>query len=611
MKGTDSLALLVCAILQAGAALPLDDLVIEIPGFGRPPTPHFSGFLDATDGCNTKVNGPFCKLHYWLALAANSALDDDEENSFDNFLERLVNDDKPLIIWLNGGPGSSSLFGFLLENGPLIVNATGGLMENPWSWTKAGHLLALEAPVGVGFSYCANQGEGKVCQNTDKFTATASRAAIVDLFRNKFPEWAVQRKHVFLTGESYAGVYIPTLAKELLDHPTSSELIPLVGLAVGDPCTDMTAQAESMDSLWYGHKYGLVDDQVFDVLWNKCNARFPNLMTKGGKLNQHQESMKILLSTEQSKDMRPNKLKEHARKLLQELKNDPGTSFNHEDDECQLAYYKYMMSTSSGFSHKWDLTFIDHYSLFAPMTEKQELDLQSYLSRTDVQKALHVEEAPIGKNWNRKDPKFNYTKEYDACNHQAPDHALSMIAFYQDIVPRLTTTWVFNGDTDPCVSYEGTRTAVKRIGFAELDGGGYRPWFYNQSSTTLDVIAAKAPRFGPNLLSQKMGIQLGGHVVSYRHGLAFVTIHGSGHMAPQFRPQGSLHMIRKLVQAKRGEESLMLSPFMPSNETLEALDWEEYIKVLQEWTERARAQPYVTIDEVPVVQLKVAPEEAQ
>ena len=52
-----------------------------------------------------------------------------------------------MILWLNGGPGSSSLIGWLEENGPLLINATGGLMKNPYAWTKVGHLLAIEQPL--------------------------------------------------------------------------------------------------------------------------------------------------------------------------------------------------------------------------------------------------------------------------------------------------------------------------------------------------------------------------------------------------------------------------------------------------------------------------------
>jgi hypothetical protein len=89
------------------------------------------------------------------------------------------------------------------------MNATGGLMDNPYSWTNAGvNLLAIEAPMGVGFSYCSrmidyrpddddDNDDGYVdgyvplpepCINSDTSTAKASRAALVDFFTNKFPE---------------------------------------------------------------------------------------------------------------------------------------------------------------------------------------------------------------------------------------------------------------------------------------------------------------------------------------------------------------------------------------------------------------------------------------
>lgn len=165
--------LVVVGLVSKAFAAPLEDLIEHLPGYGRPPTPHFSGFLDATAGCDTEANGKGCFLHYWLALADVDALT------------------KPTIMWLNGGPGSSSILGFLTELGPLLLNATGGLMKNPYSWTRVANVFALEAPVGVGYSYCANQkDQGALCKNTDKFTASASRAALVDFFTNKFPELA-------------------------------------------------------------------------------------------------------------------------------------------------------------------------------------------------------------------------------------------------------------------------------------------------------------------------------------------------------------------------------------------------------------------------------------
>ena len=93
-----------------------------------------------------------------------------------------------------------------------------------------------------------------------------------------------------------------------------------------------------------------------------------------------------------------------------------------------------------------------------------------------------------------------------------------------------TQLQVYNGDTDPCVSYEGTRTAITRVGFAELDGGGYRPWFYNHTAASLRVIEEKAALFGPDLNPLDTGAQFGGEVVNYEQNLQFVTFHGSGHM---------------------------------------------------------------------------------
>jgi len=192
---------------------PEEDLVETLPSYGKPPTPQYSGYLDGTAGCDTATNGAFCKLHYWFAQAEGDA------------------SNKPVVNFQNGGPGSSSILGFLQENGPLLMNATGGLMENPWAWTKVANLLVIESPVGVGYSYCANQVKGKTCVNTDKYTASTMRVALVDFFSNKFPELA--QNDFFITGESYAGVYIPTLAKEILEFAPE---INLVGLAVGGTC---------------------------------------------------------------------------------------------------------------------------------------------------------------------------------------------------------------------------------------------------------------------------------------------------------------------------------------------------------------------------------------
>jgi len=84
-------------------------------------------------------------------------------------------------------------------------------------------------------------------------------------------------------------------------------------------------------------------------------------------------------------------------------------------------------------------------------------------------------------------------------------------------------------------------------------------------------------------LTVDVGAQMGGHVVDYEHGLSFVTVHGSGHMVPQFRPQAALHMMKKLVTFE------IMSPLLPLNATLENMSDASFSATLDSWTEMAMA----------------------
>ncbi|KAL6851150.1 hypothetical protein ACO1O0_008278 [Amphichorda felina] len=76
-------------------------------------------------------------------------------NTFFYFFEaRVAPEDAPLAIWLNGGPGGSSLLGLFQENGPCIVNDDSQTSQtNPWSWNTLVNMLYIDQPNQVGFSY--------------------------------------------------------------------------------------------------------------------------------------------------------------------------------------------------------------------------------------------------------------------------------------------------------------------------------------------------------------------------------------------------------------------------------------------------------------------------
>lgn len=95
----------------------------------------------------------------------------------------------PLVLWLNGGPGCSSLLGMLQEIGPYIVgnnySAPQMLTRNNHSWTKSANVLFLESPAGVGFSINTED----YYHHDDNKTAEDTFTALKDFLTTKFPSY--------------------------------------------------------------------------------------------------------------------------------------------------------------------------------------------------------------------------------------------------------------------------------------------------------------------------------------------------------------------------------------------------------------------------------------
>ncbi|QRW09820.1 Serine carboxypeptidase [Ceratobasidium sp. AG-Ba] len=121
---------------------------------------------------------------------------------------------KKLSIWLNGGPGCSSFTGFLTENGPISFKAGASAPSfNPYAWTSASDMLYVEQPVGTGFTL-GTPNLTNENQLADQFYG------FLQEFYTVFPN--LVKKELYITGESYAGFYIPYIASRIL-HASSSE----------------------------------------------------------------------------------------------------------------------------------------------------------------------------------------------------------------------------------------------------------------------------------------------------------------------------------------------------------------------------------------------------
>lgn len=222
---------------QVKARSPEDHLVTTLPYLDSSSfhTKHYAGHLPASQDESDK------QLFYWLF-----APDFSNNNQSDS-------DKVPLIIWLNGGPGCSSLIGLFIENGPFSFVLNGGsynLEINPFSWHKApAWLLFIDQPVGTGLSYTTKHNycdtDAKI--NADFYYFLTQFFLLhrdVFLFVNGDGILTVKRPF-FFSGESHAGHYIPSMMNFILVQNDSiltgtttgnpnAILMPLSGAAIGN-----------------------------------------------------------------------------------------------------------------------------------------------------------------------------------------------------------------------------------------------------------------------------------------------------------------------------------------------------------------------------------------
>jgi len=165
----------------------------------------------------------------------------------------------PVVIWLQGGPGGSSMFGLLKLHGAIITgeeddNGNLGVHENPYSWNKNHNMLYIDNPVGAGFSYSnvMPQSQKDVADNLYEF---------LQQWFTLFPKFQANDFYPF--GESYAGRFVPTIARRIHEENQGSPKvrINLAGMGIGDGWMSPYHNTRYGEFLY---QVGLVDENVRD-----------------------------------------------------------------------------------------------------------------------------------------------------------------------------------------------------------------------------------------------------------------------------------------------------------------------------------------------------------
>ncbi|KAK1631485.1 hypothetical protein QYE76_005800 [Lolium multiflorum] len=175
---------------------------------------------------------------------------------------------KPLILWLNGGPGCSSLgYGAMTELGPFRVNPDGKtLSRNKHAWNNLANVIFLESPAGVGFSYASND---KNNNNNVGDRRTAEDTFVFLLkWLERFPEY--KGRDFYIAGESYGGHYVPQLATviKFMNELHGTTFMNLRGIFVGNPyLDDYKNEKGNLEFLW---SHGVISDQGWAGILDNC-----------------------------------------------------------------------------------------------------------------------------------------------------------------------------------------------------------------------------------------------------------------------------------------------------------------------------------------------------
>jgi len=448
------------------------DLVESLPNYDYNGT-LYSGYL--------KVS-PKKQFHYMLNIH-----DEDPEN-------------KPLVLWLNGGPGCSSLDGWINENGPMILNKNGTFKRNEYAWNKAANMLYIESPVEVGFSYFVNQSYSDFYFNDD-IVAKDNFLALLNFFI-KFPEY--KGKEFYISGESYAGIYIPMLAYEIINYnkevPDDNK-INLKGIMIGNGVVNNTLSNEgySLYDYYFTHHFASYETRL--EFNEYCYHNFSNKEC--------------------------NKVKSKMKKLTQNINR-----YNYLE-ECELPtmldgeinyYSNYYLKNSWAFPDlKEKQVLIKNKNKLFSEENNEKLTAEipcfydkhiiNYFNRNDVKKALHVK---MDIKWDL----CSFWVGYDYYKQKK-----GSIWVIPKLIKNNLRILIFNGDTDMVVPFNQNLEWIESL---KLDIE--EPW-------------RKWRAYGDKN-------NISGYVTKYK-GLTFCTIKGAGHEVPRWKPKESLYMLTQFLNNEK------------------------------------------------------------
>ncbi|XP_031118860.1 serine carboxypeptidase-like 11 isoform X2 [Ipomoea triloba] len=413
-----SLCFCIILILQLFPAGVLSDddhsTVVEfLPGFhGRLPFILHTGYIGV--GKNEEV-----QLFYYFVKSESNPNND------------------PLILWLTGGPGCSSISGLLYELGPLEFEdkqyngSLPTLLLAPHSMTKVASIIYLDQPANTGFSYATTP-------NATTYTDLQACDHVYEFLQKWFsnnPDFI--SNSLYIAGDSYSGITVPIIFQLILsgNEAGNKPMMNLKGYSLGNP---KTFPGEVNYSIPFAHGMGLISTELYTSLAENCKEEYEDIGWRNELCSQNYQ---MIDGINDQHILEPSCGSESA--LI-----NPGDNFSGKRRSLEENF----MSSNNDSWCRVDYRKLSNY----------------WANDPKVQEALHVRKGSIGQ-WLRCRQSISiWTYRITL---------MDTIQYHVNISRKGYRSLIYSGDHDMCVPFQSTEAWIKSLKYAIIDE--WRPWIVN------------------------------------------------------------------------------------------------------------------------------------
>ncbi|KAH9626944.1 hypothetical protein KSS87_003895 [Heliosperma pusillum] len=389
-----------------------------------------------------------------------------------------------------------------------------GLMEDldalvlmALSMSMVSNVIYLDSPAGVGYSYSKN--------TSDYITGDLKTAADTHTFLLKW--FSIYREFAlnsfFIAGESYAGIYVPTLASQVVKGLDAGvkPVINLKGYLVGNGVTDEVIDGNAL--VPFVHGMGLISNDLYQNVSSHCQGNYYNPTSQDcenflAKVDQDVDGLNIYDILEPCYHDTGSKGKKHSNPKLPISFRKLGETNKPLPVRKRIfgRAWPFRAPVRDGIVPTWPELA---NSLAVPCIDDEVATF--WLNNEAVRKALHADEQSVAGPWDLCTGRISF-------NHDAG----SMIPYHKFLTSRGYRALIYSGDHDMCVPYTGSEAWTKSIGYKVVDE--WRPWTVN--------------------------LQVSGFTQGYEKNLTFLTVKGAGHTVPEYKPQEALYFYTQFLAGK-------------------------------------------------------------